>query len=211
MCCTTPAGRHGHSVYCVACPDDRGVTVIFGTLQTWRFRRRIASLHAALGIPEDYARRRALPLQQEARRLVRVGQDIFQREQWLIAPAAAAWHAMVRAAATVGVELQIVSAYRSVSYQEDILRKKLTNGHGIEEILQVSAAPGYSEHHSGRAVDVTAPGYRVLEEEFENSNAFAWLESHGSDFGFRLSYPRNNPHGVVYEPWHWAWWGDRRP
>jgi len=187
------------------------MTVIFGTFQTWRFRRRIASLHAALGIPEDYARQRALPLQQEARRLVRVGQDIFQREQWLIAPAAAAWHAMVQSAAADGIELQIVSAYRSVSYQEDILRKKLTNGHSIEEILQVSAAPGYSEHHSGRAVDVATPGYPVLEEEFENSNAFAWLQSHGSDFGFRLSYPRNNPHGVVYEPWHWAWWGDRRP
>lgn len=186
------------------------MTVILSTLQSWRFRRRITSLHTALGIPADYERRHALPLQPEARRLVRVGQDIFQREQRLIAPAAEAWHAMVRTAAAHGIELQIVSAYRSVAYQEDILRKKLSNGECIEEILRVSAAPGYSEHHSGRAVDVTTPGYPALEEEFENSDAFAWLGAHGSDFGFRLTYPRDNPYGVVYEPWHWAWWGDRR-
>ena len=49
---------------------------------------------------------------------------------------------------------------------------------------------------------------RVLEEEFERSDAFAWLTRRAGEFGFRMSYPRDNPHGVAYEPWHWAWWGD---
>ena len=166
-------------------------------------------MHAALGIPADYARQRALPLQPEARRLISIGQDIYQREQRLLAPAAAAWRAMVAAAGHDDIQLQLVSAYRSVAYQEGILRRKLDKGQPIDEILLVSAAPGYSEHHSGRAVDVTTPGCPVLEEAFEDSAAFTWLTNCAADYGFRLSYPRGNPHGVAYEPWHWAWWGDR--
>jgi len=185
------------------------MTAILDYLRNWRFRRRILALHANLGIPADYSRQRSLPLQREARRLVPVGPDIYQREQLLLAPAARAWHAMVRAAAAGGVELQLVSAYRSVTYQEGILRRKLEQGQPIEDILRVSAAPGFSEHHSGRAVDVTTPGFPVLEEVFEESTAFAWLGEHAGQFGFRMSFPRGNPHGVAYEPWHWAWWGDR--
>lgn len=137
-----------------------------------------------------------------------MGPDIYQREQRLLAPAAAAWRQMVAAAARDEIQLQLVSAYRSVAYQEGILRKKLEKGRAIDEILQISAAPGFSEHHSGRAVDVTAPGLPVLEEVFEDSEAFAWLGEHAAEYGFCLSYPRGNPHGVAYEPWHWAWWGD---
>ena len=80
----------------------------------------------------------------------------------------------------------------------------------IEDILKVSAAPGYSEHHSGRALDITTPGYDVLEEVFEASPAFRWLEKNASHYRFRLSYPRDNPHGVVYEPWHWYWHGQNQ-
>lgn len=138
-----------------------------------------------------------------------IGQDIYQREQRLLAPAAAAWREMVTAASNDEIQLQLVSAYRSVDYQEGILRRKLDKGQAIEEILLVSAAPGFSEHHSGRAVDVTTPGCPVLEEVFEKSEAFAWLGRHAGAYGFHLSYPRDNPHGVAYEPWHWAWWGDR--
>jgi D-alanyl-D-alanine carboxypeptidase len=185
------------------------MTVILTYLRTWRFRRRISAMHASLGIPADYAARGALPLQPEAPRLVPVGQDIYQREQRMLAPAARAWHAMVRAAAVAGIELQLVSAFRSAAYQESLLRRKLEQGQRLDEILRVSAAPGFSEHHSGRAVDLTTPGFPVLEEVFEESEAFAWLVRNADDFGFSLSYPRGNPHGVIYEPWHWAWWGDR--
>jgi D-alanyl-D-alanine carboxypeptidase len=185
------------------------MTVLLSFLRRKRFARNIARTHRELGIPLDYARARRLPLQPEARRLVSVGPDIYQREQRLLPAAANAWRAMVGAAAADGVELQLVSAFRPVDYQAGILRRKLEKGQSIDAILRVSAAPGYSEHHSGRAVDVTTPGYPVLEEVFEESAAFAWLSEHAGTFGFSLSYPRDNPHGVSYEPWHWAWWGDR--
>ena len=74
----------------------------------------------------------------------------------------------------------------------------------MEQILRVSAAPGYSEHHSGRAVDVTTPGCAPLTGEFESTAAFAWLAAHARDFGFVLTYPRDNRYGVIYEPWHWC-------
>ena len=195
-------------VYCLARPHDREMTDIFAYLKARRFRRRIALLHRSLGIPADYAQRCGLPLQPEARRLVSIGQDIYRREQRLLEPAARAWRAMVRAADDDGVHIELVSAYRSVAYQEGILRRKVEKGLAIGEILRVSAAPGFSEHHSGRAVDLTTPGYPPLEEVFEESDAFAWLNQHAAAYGFRLSFPRDNPYGVIYEPWHWAWRDD---
>lgn len=75
----------------------------------------------------------------------------------------------------------------------------------MQQILEVSAAPGFSEHHTGRALDLTTPGGPVLEEPFEHTDAFAWLSESAGSFGFHLSYPRGNSHGIAYEPWHWAW------
>ncbi len=174
------------------------------------YGRRVARLGRKLGIPEDYAIRHRLPLQAEAGRLVGVGKDVFDRPQRLTPLAAAAWSRMQRAAGTRGIDLQLVSAYRSVEYQAGLLRRKLQSGQSMEDILAVSAAPGFSEHHSGRAIDLTTPGAPVLEEPFETTAAFRWLRDHASDFGFRLSYPRNNRHGVLYEPWHWYHVGTRR-
>jgi len=167
--------------------------------------KQIAALHESLAIPVDYAPVRRMPLHPEARKLVSIGHDIYHREQRLVPPAAKAWRVMRASAAARSVELQVVSAYRSVEYQEAIVRRKLTKGLNLDDILKVSAAPGYSEHHTGRALDLTAPGFAVLEEEFENSEAFAWLEQNAGRFGFAMSFPRGNPHGVAYEPWHWAW------
>jgi D-alanyl-D-alanine carboxypeptidase len=141
----------------------------------------------------------------EAGSLVSIGPDIYQRDQRMVPEAAKAWRLMVESAADDDVVLQAVSAYRSVDYQAGIIRKKLERGESFEEILRVSSAPGYSEHHSGRAIDITTPGCAVLEEEFEESRAFSWLAAHAGRFGFHLSFPRGNPHGVAYEPWHWAW------
>jgi D-alanyl-D-alanine carboxypeptidase len=74
----------------------------------------------------------------------------------------------------------------------------------LDDILAVNTAPGFSEHHSGRALDLSTPGEAAAEESFESTSAFAWLCAHAARFGFVLSYPRDNPHGIVYEPWHWC-------
>jgi D-alanyl-D-alanine carboxypeptidase len=141
----------------------------------------------------------------EPARLTFIGSDIHARPQWLATRAARAWQRMRAAAARLGIELQVVSAFRSMDYQLELLRRKVDRGQSMQQILRVSAAPGYSEHHSGRALDITAPGFAALEEEFERSPAFAWLSANAGRFGFRLSYPRSNRHGIAYEPWHWCW------
>ena len=173
--------------------------------RTTRFARNVREIGEELGIPGDYGARHCLRLQPEARKLASIGEDIYGREQKLAPRAAAAWKSMARAAGEAGIAVQAVSAFRTVDYQAELIRRKLEKGQRLEQILAVSAAPGYSEHHSGRAIDVTTPGSEVLEEPFENTTAFEWLIQNAGNFGFRLSYSRGNPHGVAYEPWHWAW------
>lgn len=171
------------------------------------YGRRIAQRLKELGIPADYALRHRMSLQPEAKQLVSIGPDIYEREQRLAPAPARAWRRMREAARKEGIELQVVSAFRSADYQAAIVERKLRGGQDITEILRVSAAPGYSEHHSGRALDLSSPAYAVLEEEFETSPAFAWLQASAQRYGFQMSFPRDNRHGVAYEPWHWAWRG----
>jgi len=171
-------------------------------------RRAVVQEARRLGVPADYGRRRGLSIVREPRHLSFIGIDVHGRPQWLAPAAARAWRRMAAAAVADGVVLQVVSAFRSADYQLGILRRKLERGLGIEEILRVSAAPGYSEHHSGRVLDLTTPGYPALEEAFEASPAFAWLRGQAGRYGFTMSYPRGNRHGIAYEPWHWCW---RRP
>jgi D-alanyl-D-alanine carboxypeptidase len=159
----------------------------------------------ALGVPTSYGHERGLVRVREPQALAFAGYDIYQRPQWLAPRAAKAWQQLRHAAARGQVELQLVSAFRSVDYQVGLIERKIARGQDMAQILAVSAAPGYSEHHSGRALDLTTPGYAVLEEEFEQSPAFRWLVHNAKDFGFRLSFPRGNPHGIAYEPWHWCW------
>ena len=112
---------------------------------------------------------------------------------------------MSAAALTDGVVIQIASAFRSIDRQAEIIRAKLAEGLSLDAVLCVSAPPGYSEHHSGRAVDVTTnEGAAALEREFENTLAFRWLSKNAGRFGFVLSYPAGNPQGYDYEPWHWC-------
>ena len=165
----------------------------------------LRELHSELGIPEDYGRDGARPAFAEATDLVEVGPNLVGRMQRLTPAAAGRWAAMQGAAAEAGIALLLVSGFRSVAYQADLIRNKIEAGQELGEILAVNAAPGYSEHHTGCAVDIATPGSRPLTEEFEQSPAFAWLTEHAATFGFSMSYPRDNAAGFIYEPWHWAW------
>ena len=168
-------------------------------------RARVLTQAQGLGVPADYGRSRRLRLQREPARLSSIGLDTQQRPAWLRPRAAAAFLRLRRSAAREGITLEVVSAWRSFEYQLGIIHRKRERGLDMGAILAVSAAPGYSEHHSGRALDLTTPGFPALEEDFEHSPAFAWLTRHARRHGFVLSYPRGNRHGIAYEPWHWCW------
>jgi len=164
----------------------------------------IEALLALLQIPAALIAEKGLIYQPEAVELViaEVGDD--GREHRLTPAAAADWRALQAAARTDGVALRIASAFRSIERQAEIVRAKLARGLSLDAILEVSAPPGYSEHHTGRAVDVTTDGVRPLEIEFATTDAFRWLSRRAGEFGFLLSYPAGNGHGYAYEPWHWC-------
>ena len=160
-----------------------------------------------LGIDDDYAERTGLPLVAEPDRLDFAGFDRFRRPLWLLPGAARAWLHMQAEAMRDGVVLESISGYRSHDYQLGIFERKRARGLTVDEILTVNAAPGYSEHHGGRALDIGTPDEPPAEESFEKTAAFDWLQRNAEGHGFVLSYPRDNPHGIVYEPWHWCWRG----
>jgi D-alanyl-D-alanine carboxypeptidase len=164
------------------------------------YLERIAAIMRELGAPP----RSNAWVFREATELVSVGIDIHGREQKLIPQAAAAWNEMRLSAERDGKMLQLVSAFRSVDYQKQIIQRKLAAGQSWDKILRVSALPGYSEHHRGRTIDVTTPGCQPLTEEFENTSGFLWLTRRAGEFGFKMTYPRDNELGVAYEPWHWT-------
>ncbi len=168
------------------------------------YEARVARILAELGIPASYGVDRDMPSFAEAKDLVSVGVDIYGRDRQLTPHAAGRWTELRDAAQQDGIALLLVSAFRSLEYQRQIFERKIRAGESLERILTVNAPPGYSEHHTGRAVDLTTAGCLPLAEEFEMTAAFAWLVRHAHRFGFAMTYPRENRFGVAYEPWHWA-------
>ncbi|MGH8080217.1 MAG: M15 family metallopeptidase, partial [Lysobacter sp.] len=159
-----------------------------------------------LGLDADgYEALTGLTLIAEPDRLNLAGFDRYRRPLWLHPAAARAWTHLRDAALREDVVLDAISGYRSHDYQLGIFERKLARGQSVDEILTVNAAPGYSEHHSGLALDIGTPGEPPAEESFEHTRAFAWLREHAGEYGYVMSYPRDNPHGIVYEPWHWRY------
>lgn len=159
---------------------------------------------AELGIPNDYGIDPPLPSYKDADKLEEVEPNILGRMESLWPRTARDWRAMKAAAAEDGVQLLLVSGFRSIRHQIGLIRSKLERGEDIESILKVNAAPGFSQHHTGKAIDIATPGSRPLTEEFEHSEAFFWLQHNAERFGFRMPYGRDNRYGFLYEPWHWS-------
>jgi D-alanyl-D-alanine carboxypeptidase len=162
-----------------------------------------------LNVPASYLAQRRWLLQHECADLVSIGLDRFGREQRLERRAAGVWQAMVEAANNDGIVLLAISGFRSFDYQRKIIERKLASGLTIDRIICVNAPPGFSEHHTGRAIDIGTPGSPPVTEEFEQTLAFDWLTRRAGEFGFRMTYPKNNVFGVIYEPWHWMFPAER--
>ena len=112
---------------------------------------------------------------------------------------------MIKKAERSGIDLKVLSAYRSFDTQAQ-LKGAYTQTYG-SGANAFSADQGYSEHQLGTTVDITdaATGGPYL--SFENTEAFAWLEKNAYKYGFVLSYPKNNRF-YIFEPWHWRFVGE---
>jgi zinc D-Ala-D-Ala carboxypeptidase len=120
---------------------------------------------------------------------------------------------MQNAARAAGVELVPISGFRSMEDQSHVFFDvKAERGQTPATRAEVSAPPGYSEHHTGYAVDL-GDGARPdlnLQTEFDASGAYEWLKTNAVSYNFELSFPKDNPQHVSYEPWHWRFVGDRQ-
>lgn len=166
---------------------------------------------ASLGISHELLMSRGLCEYEEATALEIAEVSADGQNHLLIPAAAEAWRHLKAAALHDGIDLFIVSAFRSINRQADIVRRKLAAGVPIESILTLCAPPGYSEHHTGRAVDISTSGSRALEVEFAQTGAYAWLSEHAAELGYTLSYPIGNGWGYQYEPWHWCFKEAQQP
>lgn len=105
---------------------------------------------------------------------------------------------MWRDAKDEGLTLIINSSYRTFEDQEDIY-----SGYNDD----YASRPGFSEHQTGLALDIVTPG--SIENGFENTDEFKWLQKNAHKYGFILRYPKNKEHitGYSYESWHYRYLG----
>jgi zinc D-Ala-D-Ala carboxypeptidase len=112
-----------------------------------------------------------------------------------------------------GINLSVISGYRSLKEQDvlffDVKEQRVE---GATKRAEVSAPPGYSEHHTGYAIDLGDANVPAtnLNPQFEKTAAFQWLAKNAAKYSFELSFPKNNSQGISYEPWHWRFVGDRK-
>ncbi|MGK7943914.1 MAG: D-alanyl-D-alanine carboxypeptidase family protein [Microcystaceae cyanobacterium] len=110
-----------------------------------------------------------------------------------------------------GIILVPLSGFRTVEQQNYLFFTiKQQRNQDASKRAEVSAPPGYSEHHTGYAIDIgdgKAPATN-LSQSFERTSAFQWLDKNAARYSFELSFPPDNPQGISYEPWHWRYVGD---
>ncbi len=117
---------------------------------------------------------------------------------------------MLNDAKNAGFSPEIASGYRTKKQQQQLLDEKIKEfsdkGHSAEEAeksaLRWVALPGYSEHHTGLAVDINS-----LTQD--SSGLYNWLEKNCCKYGFILRYPSTATEitGIEYEPWHFRYVG----
>lgn len=113
-------------------------------------------------------------------------------------------NALLQKALNDNVPLLVNSAYRSLEQQVKFYQSQsdLT----YEQAFNLAKA---SEHPSGLSLDFVSPDYRELDDGFENTEAFKWLEENAHIFGFILRYPKDKRSitNVAYKPYHFRYVG----
>lgn len=167
------------------------------------YLNHVASTHHLLGFSPDVAAASRLRLQFEPDELVAVDRGLNGRRHYLAPEAATAWRVLRQAARLDGISLEIASSFRSVSYQAVVIQRRLDQGIDEERVLYGVALPGYSEHHTGCAIDLTTEAYRSIGHGFGRTESYDWLRKNAAEYGFVESYPPGNSSGIMPEPWHW--------
>ncbi|MDJ0517748.1 MAG: M15 family metallopeptidase [Trichodesmium sp. MO_231.B1] len=137
------------------------------------------------------------------------GRDEYQRFEQLNQEAAQKLMELIYAARTEGIWIIVISGFRTIQQQQILWKAQVKKLGSEQQAAKFNAPPGYSEHHTGYAVDLGDGQFPNLDltTEFENTTAFQWLKIHAQEYGFEMSFPPNNSQGISYEPWHWRFIG----
>ena len=115
----------------------------------------------------------------------------------------------------------ICSAYRTQEFQQELFDNKVVRVMqenwwcSLEEAEELAAAevayPGTSEHQLGLAADIIDETFPYLSEWQETTGTQQWLKEHAADYGFILRYPPGTSEitGIIYEPWHYRYVGEK--
>ena len=116
---------------------------------------------------------------------------------------------MQQAARKEGISLQAVSGFRTYADQRKLFDRQVQRRGDQRTAALLSAPQGFSEHHTGYALDIGDVNNEkdILSLAFDQSKAFLWLKRNAMNYGFEMSFPKGNPMGVSYEPWHWRFVG----
>lgn len=144
--------------------------------------------------------------------------DYVQGSYELEVTAAKHCREMIAAAKEDGIELKVLSAYRTVSYQKKLFERNIKSrmekyGWSYEEayddVLINIALPGTSEHNAGLAVDIVTEDDWDTYEAFDQTEEYDWLQEHAAEHGFILRYLKDKTDitGYIYEPWHYRYVG----
>jgi len=183
----------------------RRVSRSLAMLGTLRLGPKLARMHWQLGIPPDYDAR-GLPRHREATDLVPITDALLATPDTVLQ-----FRAMQGVAARHGITLVVNDAYRGYDRQAKLIHEWSAQGVSIKDILTRMTAPGHSEHHSGRAIDLGCPGYLPAMSDFAptptfaESPAYLWLCEYAPRFGFVQTYSRVNAYGMMFKPWHWCY------
>ena len=116
---------------------------------------------------------------------------------------------MFKAAKEDGINLYIVSGYRSSSYQNNLYYSSLKR-RGREYTEKYIAKASQSEHQTGLAADISSEsiGYKLI-SAFEHTEEGRWLDKNAYKYGFILRYKKDRIEdtGYGFEPWHFRYVG----
>jgi D-alanyl-D-alanine carboxypeptidase len=111
-----------------------------------------------------------------------------------------------------GIALWISSGYRSDLEQSTLFQREVeqyaktspTYSEAVAAAERSVAKPGFSEHATGLALDLNG-----VEDDFDTTPAFRWLQKHAHEYGFILRYPKDKESvtNIKYEPWHYRYVG----
>lgn len=130
--------------------------------------------------------------------------DYYDEKQLMRQTAADALKELFDGASDKGLSLCGVSAYRSYERQYEIFTNNVKT-QGMEHTAKYSAIPGYSEHQTGLAIDISTKSvnYR-LDASFADTAEYQWVKENAHLYGFIIRYPddKTSTTGYSFEPWH---------